>query len=106
MDQMTQTVETVSGPRLDNHETRGLSSSEAAARLEQFGPNEQIGSRRYSGVREFLSAFSSPLVLILLFAATISIVVGEAIDASLIIVIVLIGVSINFAQSHRSQRAA
>lgn len=84
----------------------GLSSQEAAARLDQFGPNELAATRRYSGVREFLTALTSPLVSILLCAAAISVFVGEAVDASLIISIVLIGVTVNFAQSHRSQKAA
>jgi P-type Mg2+ transporter len=85
---------------------QGLSSQEAEARLGQFGPNEPAAARHYSGLREYLGALTSPLVLILLCAASISIFVGEAVDASLIIGIVLIGVTINFIQSHRSQKAA
>jgi Mg2+-importing ATPase len=57
-------------------------------------------------VQEFLAALASPLVLTLLCAAAISIFAGERVDASLIITIVLIGVTINLAQSHRSQKAA
>lgn len=85
---------------------KGLSSQEAAARLSEYGLNEPASTRRYSGLREFFTALASPLVLILLCAAAISIFVGEAVDASLIISIVLIGVTINFVQSHRSQKAA
>jgi P-type Mg2+ transporter len=84
----------------------GLSSQEAAARSARFGPNEQASTRRYSGLRELFAALASPLVLILICAAAISVFVGEAVDASLIISIVLIGVTINFVQSHRSQKAA
>ena len=79
---------------------------EAAERLGRFGPNEPAETRAYSGIREFLAALASPLVLILLCAAAISVLAGERVDASLIITIVLIGVTINFAQSHRSQKAA
>ncbi|HWB86305.1 MAG TPA: magnesium-translocating P-type ATPase [Bryobacteraceae bacterium] len=85
---------------------RGLSSTEAAERLGRFGPNEPTAMRTYSGAREFLAALASPLVLILLCAAAISVFAGERVDASLIIAIVLIGVTINFAQSHRSRKAA
>jgi Mg2+-importing ATPase len=84
----------------------GLSSDEAAARLDRFGPNEPAAPRRYSGLREFLGALASPLVLILLSAAAVSVFVNEAVDATLIISIVLIGMTINFWQSHRSRIAA
>ncbi len=87
-------------------EPAGLTSAEAAARLARSGPNEPAAARRYSALREFLSAFANPLVLILLGAASVSVYVGEAVDAGLIIVIVLIGVVMNFVQSHRSQKAA
>ena len=84
----------------------GLSSAEAAERLSRFGRNEPGAGRRYSALRELLSALASPLVLVLLSAAVVSLIAGEAVDATLIVTIVLIGVFINFAQSHRSQRAA
>jgi Mg2+-importing ATPase len=84
----------------------GLSSAEAARRLALYGLNEPASVRRFSALREFWDALSSPLILILLVAAGISIFVGEAVDAALIIVIVLIGVVVNFVHSHRSRRAA
>jgi Mg2+-importing ATPase len=84
----------------------GLSSAEAARRLAQYGLNEPASVRRFSALRELWDALSSPLILILLVAAGISIFVGEAVDAALIIVIVLIGVVVNFVHSHRSRRAA
>jgi Mg2+-importing ATPase len=83
----------------------GLAAQEAARRLAEFGPNEPATAGSYSGLREFLTALASPLVLILLCAAIISIFAGEHVDASLIVSIVLIGVTINFAQSHLSQKA-
>ena len=89
-----------------SQEPVGLSSPEAAARLAQFGLNEPGSANRYSALREFASAFTNPLVLILIGAAAVSIFVGEAVDATLIVVIVLIGTVMNFLQSHRSQKAA
>ena len=84
----------------------GLSSQEAAARLITFGPNEPAATRQYSGVRDYVRTLASPLVLILLCASAISMFVGEVVDACLIVAIVLIGVTISFVQSHKSQRAA
>ena len=57
-------------------------------------------------IRDYVRALASPLVLILLCASAISIFLGEVLDACLIVSIVLIGVTISFVQSHRSQRAA
>jgi Mg2+-importing ATPase len=85
---------------------KGLTAREAEDRLVRFGPNEPAGARHYSGLREFFAALANPLILILLCAAAISGFAGEGLDASLIISIVLIGVTVNFAQSHRSQKAA
>lgn len=86
--------------------SKGLTNAEAALRLKRNGFNEQNGGRSYSGLREFVRALSNPLVLILLFASVLSSVVGEALDAALIVIIVLIGVTISFVQSNRSQVAA
>ena len=48
---------------------RGLSSAEAAARLQALGPNELAPPRRFEAVRELLRYFANPLVLILLVAS-------------------------------------
>jgi P-type Mg2+ transporter len=55
--------------------------------------------------RELLALFLNPLTIILLLAAGISAILGQRVDAGIIIVIVVLGVSINFAQTYRSQRA-
>ena len=83
----------------------GLTSQEAAARLQQFGPNDPAGRRRSSAIAELLHLFLNPLVLILLIAAVVSVFLGEAVDAGIIIAIVLLSVAIDFAQTYRSQRA-
>ena len=52
-----------------------------------------------------LTLFLNPLVIILLIAALASAFLGEVVDASIIVTIVLLGVAINFIQTYRSQRA-
>jgi P-type Mg2+ transporter len=47
----------------------GLTSEEAAERLEKFGSNDPAPSRRRSGVVQLLVLFLNPLVVILLVAA-------------------------------------
>jgi len=84
----------------------GLTSADAARRLEQFGPNEPVHVRRLSAVAHLLRLFANPLVAILLVASVISALLGQVVDAAIIITIVVLGVAINFWQTYRSHQAA
>jgi Mg2+-importing ATPase len=83
----------------------GLTAEQAEARLDQFGPNEPATTQHHSFLFDFLHAFSNPLVLILLIAAVISGFMGEAADAGIIGVIVLLSAVIDVTQTYRSQQA-
>src|SRR6266446_4383413 len=83
----------------------GLSSQEARRRLGESGPNELGTVQRTAGIKQLLLLFTNPLVLILLAASVVSALFGEVLDASIIIVIVLLSITLNFLQTHRSQRA-
>ena len=85
---------------------QGLSSAQVATRLEQFGPNRFIETRTTPGWLQFLGHFRNPLVLILLVASTLSALLGEFTNFFIINVIVLLSVTLDFAQEHRAQRAA
>jgi P-type Mg2+ transporter len=84
----------------------GLTSAEAARRLTQYGPNEPAPKRRFSALAQVVQLFANPLVIILLAASAISASLGQRVDASIIVTIVALSVSINFWQSYRSERAA
>jgi P-type Mg2+ transporter len=84
---------------------KGLSSQTAAALLAQYGPNEPAPGKRGATVRELLVLFLNPLVVILVVASLASLILGDATDATIILVLVLLGVSINFIQTYRSQSA-
>jgi P-type Mg2+ transporter len=84
----------------------GLTSGEAEQRLEKYGPNEPASTRQLTGLMQFLVFFANPLVIILLFAAIVSGVLGDVIDAAIIAVVVMLSVVLNFVQTSRSQRAA
>lgn len=83
----------------------GLSRAEAARRLAAVGPNEAVPVRHLSALVQLLQLFVNPLVIILLVAGAVSGSLGQAADASIIVTMVLLGVSINFWQSYRSQQA-
>ena len=83
----------------------GLTPEEAETRLGQYGPNEPASARHHSFVLNLFQAFASPLVLILVIAAIASAFLGDASDAVIIGVIVLLSGIIDFNQTYRSQRA-
>ena len=85
---------------------RGLTTAEAASRLNQYGPNEPVPVVHASALLALLGRLRNPLIVILLIAAVFSAFLGEAADAIIIVVMVTVGVLIDFAQTFRSQKAA
>lgn len=85
---------------------RGLSSADAKRRLSEHGPNELTPARRAANVIQILRLFANPLVIILLIASLVSGLLGERLNASIIVVMVLFSVALNFFQTYRSERAA
>ena len=83
----------------------GLTTREAALRLSQSGPNDPTPVRHGALAFELLMLFLNPLVIILLIASIASAVLGQPVDAGIIFFMVLLGVTINFIQTYRSQRA-
>ncbi len=84
----------------------GLGGAEAASRLVRFGPNVLRPARPQVLVFQFLSHFRSPLVIILLFASAISALTGDVTSFTIITVIVLLSVTLDFVQEYRAGRAA
>ncbi len=84
----------------------GLSDAEAAARLEEYGPNELAPGRPLSPALIFLRQFTNLLILILLAATAISYFLGERLDAAVILVIVLACAVLGFVQEYRAEQAA
>lgn len=83
----------------------GLTSAEARARLEQFGPNRLEERPRRLLALQFLAHFADPLTLVLLFAAAISGLAGEISSFFIISAIVFLSVTLDFAQEQRAGRA-
>lgn len=84
----------------------GLSTEEVARRLVQHGPNELAKTQRRSGLRQFLSQFKNPLVLILLIAGAVSLALGEAQHVIIIYLIVLISTYLTYYQESKAEKAA
>ncbi|MGF3523138.1 MAG: cation-translocating P-type ATPase, partial [Candidatus Bathyarchaeia archaeon] len=84
---------------------QGLSSEEAQKRLVQYGPNELKKEKGKSPIKLFLSQFTDVLMIILLIATGLSLVVGETVDALIIIAIVIASAVLGFTQEYRSEKA-
>ena len=84
---------------------KGLTSAEAERRLTRFGRNALNASRRAGAFALLLRQFTSPLVLILLFAVVISMFVGEWTDAIIILTIVIGTAVVSFIQEYSAGNA-
>jgi len=83
----------------------GLSGAQAQARLLAAEPNAIGRQNRHPALAAFVRQFRSPLVLILIFAATVSAFVGEGSEAVIIAVIVLASCVLSFTQEYGASRA-
>jgi Mg2+-importing ATPase len=83
----------------------GLSSAEAASRLARYGPNRLQEQQRHSDLGLLVNQFRSPIILILLFAAVLSLYLGERTDAIIILVIVAVSGLLGFWQERGAGRA-
>jgi magnesium-transporting ATPase (P-type) len=84
----------------------GITSSEAAARLLESGPNE-LPERKPPGLlRIFLSQFKSPFIYVLFAAAVISYALGQTVNSFFIFVVLLINALIGTIQEYSAERAA
>jgi Mg2+-importing ATPase len=85
---------------------QGLTQAEADRRRADFGPNEATPRRRGAAIGEFLAFLTNPLVVILLMASVVSGVLRDPVNASIIVLVVILSLVLNFVQTYRSQRAA
>lgn len=84
---------------------QGLSSDEAAERLRRYGLNAIDGRIEFGSLALLLRQIKSPLVLILVFGAVVSLFLRDWIDAAIILVIVLGSTLLGFVQEYRASAA-
>ncbi|WP_396655236.1 cation-translocating P-type ATPase [Microbacterium sp.] len=83
----------------------GLSSAEAAARLEALGPNLLPEARRRPAIVRFLVHFNDTLIYILLGAAAIKGIMGDWLEFWVIMAVAVINAVIGFVQEGRAEKA-
>jgi Mg2+-importing ATPase len=79
----------------------GLSATEAADRLERYGPNV-VGLHRVRALAVLWGQLRNPLLLLLLVAAGVSGLTGDPTDAIIIAVIVALSVGLGFVNEYRA----
>lgn len=82
----------------------GLSSEDALQRLQKHGPNILKESKGKSLLTIFISQFTSFLVLILIAASAAAFILGESIDAIMIMAIVILNAVVGFIQEYRVEK--
>ena len=83
----------------------GLSGAEAGTRLKQYGPNTFKARSRSSSFILFLLQFKSPLTLLLIAAALLSMGLGDFTDAIIILIIILVSSLLGFWQEKGAANA-
>src|SRR5262249_16047633 len=83
----------------------GLTGQEAQARLAVYGKNTVALSQRRSVARLLLRPFSSPLFLILTFAAIIALILKQWTDPTIVLLIVAGSPLLAFTQEYRASHA-
>ena len=84
---------------------QGFSATEAQALLEKYGPNELIESKKKNLLLMFLDQFRDFMIVVLIIAAIISGVIGDATDTIAIMVIIVLNAVIGFVQEYRAEKA-
>jgi len=84
---------------------KGLSEEEAKRRLLEYGPNKIKEGKRAGPLVIFLRQFHDVLIYILIFAVLVSFIIGEKIDAYVILGILLFNAVFGFVQEYRAERA-
>ncbi len=84
---------------------KGLSEQEAQVRLQKYGTNELKEEKKISRLEILLSQFSSTLVIILIGATIFSAIIGEILDAVVILIIVILNAIFGFVQEYKAEKA-
>ena len=84
----------------------GLTDAEAAARLEQIGPNEIAREKKQSWVQRLYLAARNPLVILLTVLAILALATQDYRSGTVMLLMVALGLSLRFVQETRAETAA
>src|SRR5580700_5553732 len=84
---------------------KGLSADEAARRLESEGPNRLPAGKARSLFARVFAQFNNLLIYVLLASAVVTVLLRHALDAVVILAVVLINATIGFIQEGRAEKS-
>jgi magnesium-transporting ATPase (P-type) len=88
-----------------NSSPEGLSKDEASDRLARVGPNRLPQGKKQGPLVRFLLQFHNLLIYVLLVAAVLSLLFEHAIDAAVILGVVILNAVVGFIQEGRAEQA-
>ncbi len=83
----------------------GLDNREAQQRLLKFGVNLITSKKKESPIKLFISQFTNLLIVILIISSIVSMSVGQTVEATAIIVIVILAGILGFFQEYKAEQA-
>ncbi len=92
--------------RLCDSADRGLTQAEAERRLASHGPNEVATQRPLGWPVRLFHALRNPLVVLLAVLAIVSLATGDARAATVMTLMIVLGVTLRFVQESRADKAA
>lgn len=89
--------------KINSDPKTGLSSSEAQARLDKYGPNRIESSNKKSMLEKIKEQILDPMVILLIVASIISAFTGDTVEAIIIIAIVIINAIMSIYQEGQAE---
>lgn len=83
----------------------GLTDEEARARLSEYGKNKLKGKPKKSVISLFFDQLKDMLIYVLLGATAITILIGEYVDAVIILLVVVLNAVIGVVQEYKAEKA-
>ena len=90
---------------LSTTKDKGLSQEEAKTRLEKYGKNALEAEKKKSFGEKLKEQILDPMIIILMLAALVSAFNGEALDAGIIIAIVIVNAFLSIYQEGKAEEA-
>ena len=90
---------------LNVNPSTGLTIEEAKARLEKYGENKLKGKPKKNLIYLFFAQLKDMLIYVLLGAAVITLVIGEYVDAIIILLVVVLNAVIGVIQEYKAEKA-
>jgi Mg2+-importing ATPase len=84
---------------------KGLTDQEADSRLARYGMNTFKGHSRATSIMLFISQFKSPITILLMIAALLSMGLGDITDSIIILIIIVVSSFLGFWQENGAAHA-